>query len=81
MGKPSRATERFSELYILGPGKMAEGYASNVRAGETYKIFLRVGNYMGSSAYYALPVKLRSRVEPLPNSTTGTPSPLPTETP
>jgi len=74
---PTRATERFSELYVLGPNKMAEGYAFNVKAGETYKVYVGVGNHMGSSAYYGLLVKLRNRGEPLPNSTAGTPSPLP----
>jgi hypothetical protein len=74
---PTRATERFSELYVLGPNRVAEGYASNVKAGETYKVYVGVGNHMGSSAYYALHVKLRNRGEPLPNSTTSTPSALP----
>jgi hypothetical protein len=74
---PTRASERFTELYVLGPSKMAEGYAFNVKAGEAYKVYLGVGNHMGSSAYYALHVKLRNRGEPLPNSTAGSPSPLP----
>jgi len=75
---PARGTERFSELYVLGPSRMAEGYAFNVKAEETYRVFLGVGNHMGSSAYYAVHVKLRDRGEPLPNATTITPSSLPT---
>lgn len=74
---PSRAGERFSELYVLGPNRMAEGYPSNVVDNETYKVFLGIGNHMGSSAYYILYVKLRNQTEPLPNSTAGTPSSLP----
>jgi len=74
---PSRAGERFSELYVLGSGRMAEGYPFNVKANETCKIFLGVCNHMGSSAYYAVYLKFRNQVEPLPNSTAGTSSPLP----
>ena len=73
---PSQAGEKFSELYILGPNRLAEDLPFNVKAGENYKVYLGIGNHMGSSAYYALYVKLRSQTEPLPNSTDGTPSPL-----
>ena len=74
---PPRSSERFSELYILGPSRRDEGYPSNVRVNETYGVFLRIGNHMGSSAYYAVYVKLRNQSEPLANATAGTPSPLP----
>jgi len=69
--------ERFSELWVLGPGRMAEDYPFNVKAGESYLIYVGVGNHMGSSAYYVIYVKFRSQIEPLPNATAGTPSPLP----
>jgi hypothetical protein len=69
--------EKFSELWILGPGHMAEGYPFDVKANETYKVFVGVGNYMVSSSYYLVCVKFRSQTEPLPNATAGTPSPLP----
>jgi len=76
---PKPATEAFSELYVLGAGGMVGGYPTNVEAceTETYKVFLGVGNHLGFSAYYELRVKLRNPNEPLPNSTSGTPSPLP----
>jgi len=74
---PPRVGERFSELYILGPNHMAEDYPFNIKADETYKIYLGVANHMASSTYYALYVKFRNQTEPLPNSTNGTPSPLP----
>jgi hypothetical protein len=73
---PSQAGEKFSPLYILGPNRMAKDYPFNVKAGENYNVYLGIGNHMGSSAYYALYVKIRSQTEPLPNSTDGTPSPL-----
>ena len=69
--------ERFSELWVLGPGHMAEDYPFNVRADESYLVYVGVGNHVGSSAYYVVYVKLRNQTEHLPNATTGTPSPLP----
>jgi len=74
---PVRGGERFSELYVLGPGRMAEDYPFNVLEDEEYRVYLGVGNHMGGSAYYLLYVKLRGQTEPLPNSTDGTASPLP----
>jgi len=73
---PSQTGEKFSELYVLGSNNMAEDYPFNVKAGENYKIYLGIGNHMGSSAYYLLYVKIRNQTEPLPNSTEGTPSSL-----
>lgn len=69
--------ERFSELWILGPGHMAEDYPFSVKEGEEYLVYVGVGNHMGSSAYYVVYVKFRNQFEPLPNVTAGTPSSLP----
>jgi uncharacterized membrane protein len=69
--------ERFSELWVLGPGHMAEDYPFDVKVNETYKVFVGVGNHMGSSNYYLVNVKFRNQTESLPNATAGTPSPLP----
>jgi len=69
--------ERFSELYVLGPGHMAEGYPFNVGENESYLVYLGVGNSLGSSAYYVVYVKFRNPTEPLPNATAGVPSSLP----
>lgn len=74
---PFQGSERFSELWILGPEHMAKDYPFNIRANETYKIFVGVGNHMASSSYYAVYVKFRNQTEPLPNITAGAPSPLP----
>jgi len=75
---PARGAERFSELYVLGPTHMAEGYPFNVKPFENYSVFLGIVNHMGSSVYYVLCAKIRNQSEPLPNSTAGNPSPLPT---
>lgn len=53
--------ERFSALYVLGPDRMAEDYPFDVKAGESYRVFLGVEDHVGSSAYYAVYVKLRSQ--------------------
>jgi hypothetical protein len=68
--------EKFSELWILGPNRMVEGYPFNVSASALYKVYLGVGNYMGDLEYYTVYVKFRNQTEPLPNSTAGLPSPL-----
>ncbi|MCW4003650.1 MAG: DUF1616 domain-containing protein [Candidatus Bathyarchaeota archaeon] len=68
--------ERFSELWLLGRGGLAEDYPFVVSEGVAYKIFLGVSNHLGGSSYYRVLVKFRSEFEPLPNSTVGSPSPL-----
>jgi len=73
---PSGA-ERFSELWVLGPTHMAEGYPFNVRVGEQYRLFVGVGNHMGYSAYYVVYVKFRNQTQPLPDTLNAVPSPLP----
>jgi len=70
-------SERFSELWLLGPGRMAEGYPFNVGVGEEYSVFVGVGNHMGSSSYYMVYVKFRNQTQPLPDISNSKPSPLP----
>jgi len=69
--------ETFSELWILGPDHMAEGYPFNVKSDEPYRVFLGVSNHMRVLSHYVAYVKFRNQREPLPNSTAATPSPLP----
>jgi len=69
--------ERFSELWVLGPTHMAEGYPFNVRVGEQYSLFVGVGNHMGYSAYYLVYVKFRNQTQPLPDTLNAVPSSLP----
>jgi len=69
--------ERFSELWLLGPDHMAEGYPFNVRGGEVQgPIYVGVCNYMGCSQYYMVYVKFRNQTQPLPNATVSEPSSL-----
>ena len=70
-------SERFSELWLLGPAHTAENYPFNVSVNEQYRLFVGVGNHLGSSAYYVVYVKFSNQTQRLPNSTTSEPSPLP----
>ncbi len=69
--------ERFSELWLLGPGHMAEDYPFNVGVNETYSVFVGVGNHMGCSEYYVVCVKFRNGTQPLPDIDNSMPSSLP----
>ena len=69
--------ERFSELWVLGPNRMAEDYPFDVGVNEAYRVFVGVGNHMGCSSYYVVYVKFRNRAQPLPDAGNSTPSPLP----
>ena len=68
--------ERYSELWILGAGHMAEDYPFNVKPHEVYQVFLGVTNHMGDLQYYKVYVKLGSQTESSPNAVNGTPSVL-----
>jgi hypothetical protein len=69
-------SESFSELWLLGPNHMAEGYPSNVSDGEEYSVFVGVGNHMGCSEYYRVYVKIGTGSEVLPDIDGGVPSSL-----
>jgi len=68
--------ERFSELWILGSGHMAEDYPFNVRLNETCKIYLGIGNHMNGLQYYRVLVKFRNGTESSPDALNATPSTL-----
>jgi hypothetical protein len=68
--------EPYSELYLLGAGRMLESYPTNVSIGESHTVFLGVNNHMSSSGYYKIYVKLKNGTDLYPNIAAGTPSPL-----
>jgi uncharacterized membrane protein len=65
---------QFSELFLLGSNKTAENYPSNIAIGQSYSVYVGVGNQLGASAYYVLYVKLGNETDQLPNNSLGTPS-------
>jgi len=69
-------SERFSELYVLGPWHMAESYPFNISGDETCRLYLGVSNHMGDLESYLVSVKFRNQTESLPNSADGLPSEL-----
>lgn len=71
------AGEKFSELWLLGAGDMAEDYPFNIRENDSYTVKLGIRDDLSSSAYYVVYVKFRNQTEPLPNATADAPSSLP----
>jgi uncharacterized membrane protein len=70
-------TEFFSELWLLGPGHMAEGFLYNIANGQSYKMYLGIRNQLGECAYYQIQVKFRNFTESAPDSFNRTASSLP----
>ena len=70
--------EQFSELWILGPTHMMEGYPYNVSPGVNYHVSLGVSNHMGVFEYYLIRVNLRNQSELMQNNLAGISSGLPT---
>jgi len=73
----SSGKARFSEFWVLGSSHMMEDYPFDVRVNETYRVFVGIGNHMGSSSYYTVYVKFRNQNQPLPDAINSTPSLLP----
>jgi hypothetical protein len=69
-------TESFTELWLLGPGHMAENFPSNVTSNSNYNIYLGIANHLGSCAYYTVEVKFRNQTQSAPDPVTRTPSSL-----
>jgi len=70
-------SEDFSELWLLGPTRKAEGYPFNVTVNELHLVYVGVANRLGRSAYYRVYVKLRNQTQPLPTTSNSSPSILP----
>jgi len=70
------SSESFSELWLLGPNHMAEGYPFNVTADEKCSVYVGVGNRLGYSAYYKIFVKFLNETQPFPVASNSTPSSL-----
>ena len=61
-------TEFFSEMWLLGPNHKAEGYPYNISRGQSYTVFLGIGNQVGYCAYYVVEVKFRNETQSAPSS-------------
>ncbi len=70
-------TESFSELWLLGPGHMAEDFPYNITRGQAYNIYLGIGNQLGRCAGYEVQVKFRNANQSAPDTFNRTSSSLP----
>jgi len=70
-------TEFFTELWILGPDRVAEDYPYNISRNHEYNVFLGIGNRLGYCGYYLVEVKFRNLTQSAPDSFNRTPSSLP----
>ncbi len=71
------SSERFSELWLLGPSRKADGYPFNIQANESYLIYVGVANRLGRPAFYRVYVKLRNQTQALPTTSNSSSSILP----
>lgn len=69
-------SEKFSELWLLGSGRMTENYPFDIGEGEEYNVFVGVSNHMGVSEYYRIYVKIRNQTQSLPDVNSSEPSSL-----
>lgn len=53
-----RVVEPFSELGLLGPGKMIGGYPRVVVAGKPFLLHVYIGNHEGRTVWYRILIKL-----------------------
>ena len=72
-----RSGEQNSELWLLGPERMAGNFPFNVSVNEQYRVYVGVGNHLDKLAYYSVYVKFGNKTQQLSNSTTSEPRPLP----
>jgi uncharacterized membrane protein len=70
-------TDFFTEFWLLGPNRMAEGFPYNITRGENYNMFLGIANQLGHFAYYEVQVKFSNSPQSAPDSFNRTSSSLP----
>jgi len=63
---PFYIDESYSEISVLGSYHMAKDYPFNVVLNREERLFLRVSNHMGESAYYRVYVKFRNQTQSFP---------------
>jgi len=56
-----RVVEPFSELAVLGPNQKIGDYPKNLQVGETFTLYIYVGNHEGKATHYRVYAKLGDR--------------------
>ncbi len=69
------ATERFSELGVLGANKKIGDYPTNVTLGSSASLFVYIGNHEGVVEFYNVKVKLGNQTT-IVNNVTSARAPL-----
>ncbi|MDG6988678.1 MAG: DUF1616 domain-containing protein [Nitrososphaerota archaeon] len=62
-------SERFSELGVLGPTQQIGGYPSTEPAGQSFLLYVYVGNHEAAPSYYQVEVKAGNLSTAVSNST------------
>jgi len=70
-------TDFFTEFWMLGPNRKAEGYPYNITRNQQYDLYLEVSNHLGHAADYLVMVKFRNQTQPGPGNLSNMPSSLP----
>lgn len=63
------SSERFSELGVLGPNQQIGGYPTAVAIGQSFLLYVYVGNHEGGASYYQVEVKAGNLSTVVSNST------------
>ena len=71
--------EPFSELGVLGPGQKIGGYPTSVAVGQTFTLYVYVGNHEGEANYYQVLVKEGNQATVISNSTSASLPPVLTD--
>ena len=71
--------EPFSELGVLGPGQKIGGYPTAVTVGQSFTLYVYVGNHEGQANYYQVLVKEGNQATVISNSTAASLPPVLTD--
>jgi hypothetical protein len=71
-------TNRFSQLWVLGPTHHMDLYPLLVNTSDQYQLFLGVSDQIHTSGYYMVNVKFRNETQSAPTTSNSTPSAMPT---
>jgi uncharacterized membrane protein len=71
-----RTVEAFSELAILGPNQKIGDYPKDLQVGESFSLYLYVGNHEGQSQLYRVYAKLGDRTSIISENTSLAAEPL-----
>lgn len=71
-----QTSEKFSELGILGPGKMISNYPTTVVAGQPVALYCYVGNHEGAVELYRVLVKVVNNASLVLSNSTAVNAPV-----